>query len=352
MTTHPLDVVEEATRLNDPRNASERYDRIAEDFHRATGLFAPGKSVPLAMHYSERDRFMAEEKWRPFVNAWHERQADEVAAALREHRAEYEAMCKENALAKVAITIGKRINAALGHPDMPVDGMQPEDYIHGLNARLKSAEERAEKAARRWQPLGPIIGAQAALDATKRANAAEAALATARKDALEGLEELGGRLTQIRDASLFAVDRALVQAALDRVHDTIRALASAPAPVEPRAEVIDFLEEIAFDGFSATHTNCPERPCWHCRAASLVSRLKGSVPAAPRTPEPCQKRDPSGDPCIWPAATCPEHAPRTPPELPCGHALMTSDEHWEMYGGPSDTCPGAPTRPELEEEGT
>lgn len=70
----------EALRLQDPRNAAERYDRIADDFKRETGLWAPGRSIPAAvgLSYSDAEDAERHQRWRAFVNAWHERCFDAV----------------------------------------------------------------------------------------------------------------------------------------------------------------------------------------------------------------------------------------------------------------------------------
>lgn len=63
----------EALRLQDPRNASECFERIAADFQRKTGLMAPGKDVHPAMNYGQEDDDKRRALWRSFVNEWHER---------------------------------------------------------------------------------------------------------------------------------------------------------------------------------------------------------------------------------------------------------------------------------------
>lgn len=75
--------LEEALRLMDPRNAAERYDRIAEDFYKATGLMAPGKSTPLAMQYSNADHERSQREWRPFVDSWNEKFFDAALAQTK-----------------------------------------------------------------------------------------------------------------------------------------------------------------------------------------------------------------------------------------------------------------------------
>jgi hypothetical protein len=73
--------LEKALRFQDPRNASERYERIADDFEKETGHPAPGRDMAAARGglswQEEKDR---NEKWRPFVNAWHERWFDAALA--------------------------------------------------------------------------------------------------------------------------------------------------------------------------------------------------------------------------------------------------------------------------------
>jgi hypothetical protein len=61
----------EALRFQDPRNATARYDEIADAFEKATGLRAPGRSYPLEMgpDTHPEDAWRA---WRGFVNGWHE----------------------------------------------------------------------------------------------------------------------------------------------------------------------------------------------------------------------------------------------------------------------------------------
>lgn len=72
--------LEEALRVQDPRNASARYDMIADAFYLSTGLWPPGRSAPPAMGIPEAQREEAQTRWRPFVDAWHEAFFD---AALR-----------------------------------------------------------------------------------------------------------------------------------------------------------------------------------------------------------------------------------------------------------------------------
>lgn len=66
--------LEEALRIQDPRNASERYDLIADDFYRKTGWWAPGRSIPAAVGlvYSEEEEAIRAKEWRAFCNKWHE----------------------------------------------------------------------------------------------------------------------------------------------------------------------------------------------------------------------------------------------------------------------------------------
>jgi hypothetical protein len=67
----------------DPRNASERYDAIADAFYRETRLWPPGRSMPMAMGgVSEKDEKRAREEWSPFCNRWHERRADEIRTVI------------------------------------------------------------------------------------------------------------------------------------------------------------------------------------------------------------------------------------------------------------------------------
>lgn len=69
------DRLRDALRFQDPRNAAERYDRIADDFERETGLWPPGRSRAAAMGPDPRqeEAFAA---WRKFCDAWHERWFD------------------------------------------------------------------------------------------------------------------------------------------------------------------------------------------------------------------------------------------------------------------------------------
>lgn len=62
----------EALRIQDPRNATARYDMIADAFWKETGLWPPGRSAAPAMGIPESQREEAEKKWRPFVDRWHE----------------------------------------------------------------------------------------------------------------------------------------------------------------------------------------------------------------------------------------------------------------------------------------
>lgn len=67
----------EALRFQDPRNATERYDRIADDFYRETRMWPPGRSRPAAMGGDPDGESVARyQAWRAFVNAWHERWFD------------------------------------------------------------------------------------------------------------------------------------------------------------------------------------------------------------------------------------------------------------------------------------
>lgn len=78
--------LEAALRFQDPRNATERYDRIADDFVRATGLWPPGRSRPLEMGLqSVHDIDRAHQEWRTFVNKWHERWFDRVLSTESTH---------------------------------------------------------------------------------------------------------------------------------------------------------------------------------------------------------------------------------------------------------------------------
>lgn len=78
-----LERVRGALRLQDPRNATERYEAIARDFNRETGFFAPGKSMPAAMGgLSEEDENRRQALWRPFVNRWHEQWFDAALAEV------------------------------------------------------------------------------------------------------------------------------------------------------------------------------------------------------------------------------------------------------------------------------
>lgn len=72
--------LEEALRFCDPRNATERYDRIADDFHRETGLWPPGRSRPAAMG-PDPDAERANRTWRTYVDAWHEHWFDAALAS-------------------------------------------------------------------------------------------------------------------------------------------------------------------------------------------------------------------------------------------------------------------------------
>lgn len=73
---------EEALRFQDPRNATERYDRIADDFYRLTGRWPPGRSRPAAMG-ADPDGDATGRAWRDFCNDWHERWFDDALAALK-----------------------------------------------------------------------------------------------------------------------------------------------------------------------------------------------------------------------------------------------------------------------------
>lgn len=62
----------EALRLQDPRNATERYELIADAFTAKTGHPAPGRSMPAAMAYLPDDDDARQRLWRTFCNEWHE----------------------------------------------------------------------------------------------------------------------------------------------------------------------------------------------------------------------------------------------------------------------------------------
>lgn len=81
--TAERDRLRAALRFQDPRNAAERYDRIADDFYRETGWWAPGRSIPAAFNhaYSEAEDDERHRKWREFCNRWHERFFDEALAS-------------------------------------------------------------------------------------------------------------------------------------------------------------------------------------------------------------------------------------------------------------------------------
>lgn len=66
----------EALRFQDPRNATERYERIADDFYRETHLWPPGRSRAAAMgpaYSSDEEEKNVQRDWRVFVDRWHER---------------------------------------------------------------------------------------------------------------------------------------------------------------------------------------------------------------------------------------------------------------------------------------
>ena len=70
--------LEGALRFQDPRNASERYDRIADDFFRETGRWPPGRSMPAAMGGDPFDPMETQQMWRKFCNEWHEKFFDDA----------------------------------------------------------------------------------------------------------------------------------------------------------------------------------------------------------------------------------------------------------------------------------
>lgn len=61
----------EALRFQDPRNATARYDRIADEFYSSTGLWPPGRSRAAEMGVDHREE-EAHREWRKFVDKWHE----------------------------------------------------------------------------------------------------------------------------------------------------------------------------------------------------------------------------------------------------------------------------------------
>ncbi len=71
-------------RVQDPRNAAETYDLIANAFERQyPNRTAPGRSRPLALG-SDEDPDATQRVWRAFVNAWHETHFDWLYAAAKE----------------------------------------------------------------------------------------------------------------------------------------------------------------------------------------------------------------------------------------------------------------------------
>lgn len=55
----------------DPQGAegpSERYERMAEQFHAETGLMAPGKDVPYAVAFDDYEERVA--AWRAFLTRY------------------------------------------------------------------------------------------------------------------------------------------------------------------------------------------------------------------------------------------------------------------------------------------
>lgn len=73
----------EFIRLQDPRNAAERYDRIADAFEAKHHLLAPGRSRPPEIG-ADPSPDVTGLMWRAFCNEWHEREFDEALAAAKD----------------------------------------------------------------------------------------------------------------------------------------------------------------------------------------------------------------------------------------------------------------------------
>lgn len=88
----------EALRIQDPRNATECFERMASDFRKETGLMAPGKDVHPARSYGDEDEDRRRKLWRPFVNAWHERFFDAALASTSDAAARWREAVRREAL--------------------------------------------------------------------------------------------------------------------------------------------------------------------------------------------------------------------------------------------------------------
>lgn len=129
--------------------------RVVRDGKRFCGYHDPATKASRRANQSAAIRMRAEvERHKAYA---------EVGRALREKlTAELEEVKKVNAFARLMLTMAKQINEELGHPGMPVDGMQPLDYIKALKSKAKRLEEERDEArAARDAPAGAANAGQA-----------------------------------------------------------------------------------------------------------------------------------------------------------------------------------------------
>ena len=73
-----------ALAFQDPRNATARYDRIADEFYAETGMWPPGRSRAPEMGSDPHPPDEVHRAWRDFCNKWHERWFDQALAPVAE----------------------------------------------------------------------------------------------------------------------------------------------------------------------------------------------------------------------------------------------------------------------------
>lgn len=123
----------EALRLQDPRNSTERYERIADAFYDKHHRMAPGQSRPMEMG-SDPDPDETQRLWRAFCNEWHEAFFDAALSptAGSEHWA---------SSAKLLESRGVNVPEAL---EKAAENMPPQLPYAVLLARLEKAEAEVE----------------------------------------------------------------------------------------------------------------------------------------------------------------------------------------------------------------
>lgn len=96
-------MLREALRFQDPRNSTERYDRIADDFYRETGLWPPGRSRAAEMGTDPTDPAFIQKRWREFCNEWHERWFDAALSQPFAAAEAFRARIRREALEEAAL---------------------------------------------------------------------------------------------------------------------------------------------------------------------------------------------------------------------------------------------------------